>query len=70
MNANERRFIARAYIAFVRMFLLAAQCKNHEASPQSAQSPQRAGGAGLREDEGRGSTGEGRRYFSVNKKIL
>jgi hypothetical protein len=45
MNADERRFIARAYIAFVRMFLLAAQCKNQGASLQSARSPQRDGGA-------------------------
>ena len=29
------------YIAPVRLFLSAALCKNHEASPQSAQSPQR-----------------------------
>ena len=55
MNADERRFIARAYIALVTMFLLAVPCKNQEASPQSAQSPKRAGGAGVREDGGRGS---------------
>jgi len=46
MNADERRFIARAYIAHVRLFLSEAPCKNQEASPQSAQSQQRAGGAG------------------------
>jgi len=55
MNADERRFIARAYIALVRLFLSVALCKNLKASPQSAQSPQRDGGAGVREDGGRGS---------------
>ena len=53
MNADERRFIAWAYIAHVRLFLSAAPCKNQEASPQSAQSPQRDGGAGVRTDGGR-----------------
>ncbi len=43
-----------AYIALVRLFLPAAPCKNQEASPQRAQSPQRAGGAGEREDGGAG----------------
>jgi hypothetical protein len=45
-DADERRFDAWAYIAFVRLFLSAAPCKNQEASPQRAQSPQRAGCAG------------------------
>ncbi len=52
MNADERRFIARAYIALARLFLSAAPCRNQEASPQSAQSQQRDGGAGMREDGG------------------
>jgi hypothetical protein len=52
MNADERRFIALAYIAHVMLFLPAAPCKNQGVSPQSAQSPQRGGGAGVREDGG------------------
>ncbi|MCZ7405288.1 MAG: hypothetical protein O8C67_10215 [Candidatus Methanoperedens sp.] len=47
---TERRFISRAYIALGRLFLSAAPCKNQGTSPQSAQSPQRGGGAGVRED--------------------
>ncbi len=43
------------YIAHVRMFSHAAPCKHQEASPQSAKSPQRDGGAGVREDGGRGN---------------
>jgi hypothetical protein len=46
MNTDKRRFIAWAYIALVRLFFSAALCKNQDISPQSAQSPQRAGGAG------------------------
>jgi hypothetical protein len=45
MNADERRFIARAYIAFFRLFISVVPCKKQVASPQSAQSPQRGGGA-------------------------
>jgi len=37
MNADKRGFIARVYIAQVRLFLSAAPCKNQEASPPSAQ---------------------------------
>lgn len=57
MNTDERRFIAWAYIALNRLFFQAAPFKNQEASPQRAQSPQRGGGAGVREDGGRGSAG-------------
>ncbi len=39
-----------AYIAHVRLFLPAVPCKNQEASPQSAQSPQREGGAEVGEE--------------------
>jgi len=65
MNADERRFIARAYIALVRLFLSAAPCKNQEASPQSAHSPQRDGGAGVREDGGRGSACRGAALLAI-----
>jgi hypothetical protein len=58
MNADERRFIVRAYIAYISLFFSAAPCKNQEVSPQSAQSSQREGGAGGEEEGwGRGSTG-------------
>ena len=70
MNADERRFIAWAYIAHVRLFLSAAPCKNQGASLQSAQSPQRDGGVGgegkwvgreKRGQKGRGSISVGGR---------
>ncbi|MCZ7406504.1 MAG: hypothetical protein O8C67_16470 [Candidatus Methanoperedens sp.] len=56
MDADERRFIARAYIALVRLFLPAAPCKNQGTSPQSAQSPQ-SSGCGLRWCSWRGVEG-------------
>lgn len=59
MNADERRFVARAYIALVRLFFYVTLRKNQEASPQSAQSPQRAGGAGVWEDGGGGGAQAG-----------
>jgi len=40
------QIFARAYISLIRPFLSAAPHKNQEASAQSAQSPQREGGAG------------------------
>jgi len=45
MDADKRRFIAWAYIAYGKLLLYAAQRKNQEASLQSAPSPQREGGA-------------------------
>ena len=44
-----------AYIALFRLFLSTTLCKNHEASPQSAQSSQRDGGAGVKGGWGAGT---------------
>ncbi len=63
MNADERRFIARAYIAHVRLVLSAAPCKNqglHRKArrvrkEKAARGEGRMGGGGARERGGGGA---------------
>ena len=69
MHADKRRFVARGRFVFIRLYLHTAPYKNHEASPQSAPSPQRGGGAGVKEDGGQGKhkrEGARSRWYQYN----
>ncbi len=52
MNADERRFVARAYIALVRLFLPAAPCKKQERHRKARRVRKEQAARGVREEGG------------------